>query len=167
MVFTIQYNTIQYNTIQYNTIQYFTELSQVGLFNYCETYWSLLLYFCGATGLFFLNNKQNNTWMLENIKFISRVDQDILVNTRNKFHISAHSCIIFYIIPARKIYIDVVGPILWCTLIKWTHLMMYEGDGRLGLIDYTLLSPLHAHPFLCTPFPLHSYFNLTLFGWYL
>ena len=32
--------------------------------------------------------------MLGNMKFISRVEQDILFNTLNKFHISAHPCII-------------------------------------------------------------------------
>ena len=48
--------------------------------------------------------------MLENVKYISRVEQDILVlvrfahswdilvNTRNKFQISAHSYIILYLI---------------------------------------------------------------------
>ena len=54
-------------------------------------------------------NKQNNTWMFGNAKFISRVEQDIslvrfahlrdtLVNTRNKFHISSHPGIILYLI---------------------------------------------------------------------
>ena len=37
----------------------------------------------------------------ENMKFISRVEQDnsldILVSTRNKFHISAYPCIILYL----------------------------------------------------------------------
>ena len=31
------------------------------------------------------------------MKFISRVDKDILVNTRNNFHISVHPCIILSI----------------------------------------------------------------------
>ena len=44
--------------------------------DYHEAHWRLLLYFCGAIGLF-LCNKQNNTWMLGNMKFISRVEQDI------------------------------------------------------------------------------------------
>ena len=45
--------------------------------DYHKMHWSLLLYFCGAIGLLFLYNKQNNTWMLENMKFISRVEQGI------------------------------------------------------------------------------------------
>ena len=39
-----------------------------------------------------------NKLMLENMQYISRVNKDILVNTRNKFHISAHPCIILYIV---------------------------------------------------------------------
>ena len=35
-----------------------------------------------------------DVWKYE---IISRVDQDILVNTRNKFYISARPCIILYI----------------------------------------------------------------------
>ena len=34
-----------------------------------------------------------NAWKYE---IISRVEQDIPVNTRNKFHISAYPCIILY-----------------------------------------------------------------------
>ena len=45
--------------------------------DYHETHWSLLLYFCGMMWLVFLYNKQNNAWMLGNMKFISRVEQDI------------------------------------------------------------------------------------------
>ena len=41
--------------------------------DYHETHQSILLYFCGAIGLFFLYNKQ----MLGNMKFISRVEQDM------------------------------------------------------------------------------------------
>ena len=33
--------------------------------------------------------------LLGNEKFTSRVDKDIRFNTRNKFHISAHPCMIF------------------------------------------------------------------------
>ena len=61
-----------------------------------------------GNGSIFLYNKQNNTWMLGNMKLISCVDKDIslvrftyswdiLVNIRNKFHISAHPCIILYL----------------------------------------------------------------------
>ncbi len=48
----------------------------------------------------FLYNKQNNTWMHRNMKFISRVDKDIFVNTRNEFHIFAH--IILYLFTTYK-----------------------------------------------------------------
>ena len=81
--------------------------------DYHETIRVYCSYICGARGLFslfFYNyNKQNNTWMFGNAKFISRVEQDIslvrfahlrdiLVNTRNKFHISSHPGIILYLI---------------------------------------------------------------------
>ena len=39
----------------------------------CVIYHLSLLYFCGAMGLF-LYNKYNNTSMLGNMKFISRVE---------------------------------------------------------------------------------------------
>jgi hypothetical protein len=56
-----------------------------------------------------LYNKQKNTWVLGNTRFISRVEHDIslvrcahswdiMFNTRNKSGISAHPCIILYII---------------------------------------------------------------------
>jgi hypothetical protein len=56
-----------------------------------------------------LYNKQNNTWVLGNTIFISRVEhdislvrcahsRDIMFNTRNKYGISAHPCIILYLI---------------------------------------------------------------------
>ena len=44
---------------------------------------------------FCLYNKQKNTWVLGNTRFISRVEHDI--NTRNKSGISAHPCIILYL----------------------------------------------------------------------
>ena len=55
-----------------------------------------------------LYNKQNNTWMLANMKLFLVLNKDIslvcfahswdiLVNTRNKFHISTHPCIILYL----------------------------------------------------------------------
>jgi hypothetical protein len=63
-----------------------------------------------GNGSIFLYNKQNtpNTWMLGNMKLISCVDKDIslvrftyswdiLVNTQNKFNISAHPFIILYL----------------------------------------------------------------------
>ena len=37
-------------------------------------------------------NKQKNTWVLGNTRFISRVKHDIMFNTRNKSGISAHLC---------------------------------------------------------------------------
>ena len=51
---------------------------------------------------YFLYNKQNNTLMFGNMKLflvLNRISHSFallntLVNTRNKFHISAHSCII-------------------------------------------------------------------------
>ena len=42
--------------------------------HYRETHYGLLLYFSGAIGPIFLYNKQNNTWMLGNMKFSSRVE---------------------------------------------------------------------------------------------
>ncbi len=57
-------------------------------------------------GQFFVN-KQNNTWLLGNMKFISCVDISRSLRSlvryprnkyiRNKFHISAHQCIILYL----------------------------------------------------------------------
>ena len=52
---------------------------------------------------------ENDAWICGNMKFISSVDQDIsqvskanewdiLFNTRNKFRISKHSCIVLFII---------------------------------------------------------------------
>jgi hypothetical protein len=60
-----------------------------------------------------LYNKQKNTWVLGNTRFISRVEHDIslvrcahswdiMFNTRNKSGISAHPCIILYIISSRR-----------------------------------------------------------------
>ena len=57
---------------------------------------------------FCLYNKQKNTWVLGNTRFISRVEHDIslvrcahsldiMFNTRNKFSISVHPCIILYL----------------------------------------------------------------------
>jgi hypothetical protein len=57
---------------------------------------------------FCLYNKQKNTWVLGNTRFISRVEHDIslvrcahswdiMFNTRNKSGISAHPCIILYL----------------------------------------------------------------------
>ena len=55
----------------------------------------------------FLYNKQNNTWMFGNMKFLvlNRISHSftllacaILVDTRNKFHISTHPCIILYLL---------------------------------------------------------------------
>ena len=51
---------------------------------------------------------ENITWLRENMKFISSVEQDIsrvseanewdiLLSTRNKFHISKHPCNILFI----------------------------------------------------------------------
>ena len=45
-----------------------------------------------------LYNKQNNTCVLGNTRFISRVKHDITFNTRNISGISAHPCIILYLI---------------------------------------------------------------------
>ena len=68
-----------------------------------------------------LYNKQKNTWVLGNTRFISRVEHDIslvrcahswdiMFNTRNKSGISAHPCIILYITNletvANKIWIS-------------------------------------------------------------
>jgi hypothetical protein len=58
--------------------------------------------------LYTLYNKQKNTWVLGNTRFISRVEHDIslvrcahlwdiMSNTRNKSGIFAHPCIILYI----------------------------------------------------------------------
>ena len=46
---------------------------------------------------FCLYNKQKNTWVLGNTRFISRVEHDIMFNTRIKSGISALPCIILYI----------------------------------------------------------------------
>ena len=35
------------------------------------------LFLWGIKAIIFLNNKQNNTWIFENMKFISRVEHDI------------------------------------------------------------------------------------------
>ena len=45
-------------------------------------------------------NTQNNTCVLGNTRFISRVKHDIAFNTRNKSGISAHTCIILYLFNA-------------------------------------------------------------------
>ena len=53
------------------------------------------------------NNKQKNTWVLGNTRFISRVEHDIShsfaaltleISCRNKSGISTHPCIILYIV---------------------------------------------------------------------
>ena len=46
--------------------------------------------------LFFLYNKQNNTWMLGNMKSISRVEQDISLACFA--HIHRNPCIILYLL---------------------------------------------------------------------
>jgi hypothetical protein len=66
---------------------------------------------------FCLYNKQKNTWMLGNTRFISRVEHDIslvrcahswdiMFNTRNKSGISAHPCIILYIIYHLRLWLN-------------------------------------------------------------
>ena len=93
--------------------------------DFCECFW----------------NKQNITWMLGNMKFITRVrfahSWDILFNTRNKFHISAQPCLfsIWYIIEE---YIP-----LWQTLIRDTVLF-----SNFFLPSYKL----RKKPSLITPF---------------
>jgi hypothetical protein len=67
--------------------------------------------------------KQNNTWVLGNTRFISRVEHDIslvrcahsgdiMFNTRNKSGISAHPCIILYINQDRFVHFLFVVQIL-------------------------------------------------------
>ena len=51
-----------------------------------------------------LNKKQNNTWMLINMKFISRVDEDIFVTTRNNF-IFSHIHLLF---PIKLLMIGII-----------------------------------------------------------
>ena len=55
----------------------------------------------------FISYKQNNKWMCRNIKFISRGDKEISLVCfaqleKNLDHISAHPCIILYVISRRK-----------------------------------------------------------------
>ena len=45
--------------------------------DYHQTHYSLLVYFCGAMEIIILYNKQNNTRLFGNMKFISRIEQDI------------------------------------------------------------------------------------------
>ena len=64
--------------------------------------------------------------MLGNMKFISRVEQDISlvrypvqhVYTRNKFHISAHPCIILYLILN----------VLWDIIFDWISISFKDND---------------------------------------
>jgi hypothetical protein len=76
-----------------------------------------------AKGQLFLSNKQNNTWIVGNKKFSSRVQPEshsfasthswhILFNTWNKFHVSAHPCIILYIFILNETYTVLSGPAL-------------------------------------------------------
>ena len=75
--------------------------------------------------------------MLGNVKFIARVETgvahsnrfthswDILVNTWNKFHTSAQSCIILYIIIV--VVVDVINFYLVCTRLQGrTHLWLWR-----------------------------------------
>ena len=48
-----------------------------------------------------------DAWKYE---IISRVEQDILVNTRNRFHISEHPCIILYLILNRNNWHTLLQP---------------------------------------------------------
>ena len=45
---------------------------------------------------------ENDTWMCRNMKFISSVEPDILVNTRSKFHISKQH-VLFCLLINRKL----------------------------------------------------------------
>ena len=45
-----------------------------------------------------MNYIGNDTWVRGNTRFISSVERDIMFNTRNKSGISAHPCIILFII---------------------------------------------------------------------
>jgi hypothetical protein len=56
---------------------------------------------------FCLYNKQKNTWVLGNTRFISRVEHDIMFNTRNKSGISAHPCIILYLFFQATVMCDI------------------------------------------------------------
>ena len=84
--------------------------------NHHETHWSLLLYFCGVIGLFYILYKSIDCVRVDSFiyEMISRVEQDIslirfahlwdnLVNTRNKFHFSKHPCIILDILELIKL----------------------------------------------------------------
>ena len=56
--------------------------------DYHEMRQSLLLYFCGTIGLFFLYNKQNNTWMFGNTKLflvLNRISHSFALLTREIF----------------------------------------------------------------------------------
>ena len=53
-----------------------------------------------------LYDKQNNTCVLGSTRFISRVKHDITFNTRNKSGISAHPCIILYLILSICIHLN-------------------------------------------------------------
>ena len=63
----------------------------------CRLSWNALksaALFLSGNRTTLLYNKLNNTWMLRNMKLFLLLN---LVNTRNKFHISAHPYIMLYI----------------------------------------------------------------------
>ena len=67
--------------------------------------------------------------LLGNVKFTSRVDKDIRFNTRNKFHISAHPCIIF------------------CNFIHIVLFVIFSALNIFSILDFLPLPlPLTFHP---------------------
>jgi hypothetical protein len=98
--------------------------------------------------------KQKNTWMLGNTRFISRVEHDIslvrcarswdiMFNTRNKFGIAAHPCIILYIIKTQVVtFIILIRRHLkstyLCRRIKLINMYMHKL--YIWLITYSVYS---------------------------
>jgi hypothetical protein len=83
----------------------------------CENYRFSIIAFLKKLSLFkdcSLYNKQKNTCVLGNTRFISRVEHDIMFNTRNKSGISAHPCIILYIF-----YFLLLRDILYLLYFLW------------------------------------------------
>ena len=84
----------------------------------------------------FLYNKQNkymDWWMFGNMNYFScwtcRISYswDILVNTRNKFHISAHPCTILYLFMWWLFYGKMskgTGPLKWNQMQKKPNIVM-------------------------------------------
>ena len=96
------------------------------------------IYFVCSKNLHFFGecfwNKQNITWMLGNMKFISRAEQDIslvrfahswdiLFNTRNKFHISAQPCNILYLILHILLSYFLF---VWSSLVSFFYLSIHQ-----------------------------------------